>query len=120
MARSLYELQVFRKSLDRCAAALKPYGLDLIEIVMNGTAKTLEHCTSSFVAIIAMQVALTDTLASLGIKPDFFVGHSLGELGCGYADDTLTAEQAVLAAYWRGQAFLESDVAHFAMAAIGE
>ena len=39
-------------------------------------------------------------LSSIGIKPDGIVGHSLGEVGCGYADGCLTAEGAVLAAYW--------------------
>ena len=37
-------------------------------------------------------------LSSIGIKPDGIVGHSLGEVGCGYADGCLTAEEAVLAA----------------------
>lgn len=39
--------------------------------------------------------------------------------GCAYADGTLTAEQAVLAAYSRGRAILESKLASGAMAAIG-
>ena len=37
-------------------------------------------------------------LSSIGITPDGIVGHSLGEVGCGYADGCLTAEEAVLAA----------------------
>ena len=31
------------------------------------------------------------------------VGHSAGELGCGYADGCITAEQTILAAYCRGE-----------------
>jgi malonyl CoA-acyl carrier protein transacylase len=31
-------------------------------------------------------VALVDVVFALGINPDGIVGHSVGELGCGYAD----------------------------------
>lgn len=37
-----------------------------------------------------------------GITPDGIVGHSVGELGCAYADGSFTAEEVILAAYWRG------------------
>lgn len=60
-----------------------------------------------------------DVLFSLGITPDGIVGHSVGELGCAYADGTFTAEQTVLAAYWRGHSILESKLPPGAMAAIG-
>lgn len=39
--------------------------------------------------------------------------------GCAYADETLTAEQAVLAAYWRGRSILDAALAPGAMAAVG-
>jgi hypothetical protein len=48
------------------------------------------------------------------------MGHSVGELGCAYADGTFTAEQTVLAAYWRGLCILESKLPLGAMAAIGK
>lgn len=47
------------------------------------------------------------------------MGHSVGELGCAYADNTFTREQAILAAYWRGRSILESQLPKGAMAAIG-
>ena len=37
-----------------------------------------------------------------GITPDGIVGHSVGELGCAYADGSFTAKEVILAAYWRG------------------
>ena len=37
-----------------------------------------------------------------GITPDGIVGHSVGELGCAYADESFTAREVILAAYWRG------------------
>lgn len=48
------------------------------------------------------------------------MGHSVGELGCAYADGTFTAEQTVLAAYWRGLCILESKLPLGAMAAVGK
>lgn len=59
-------------------------------------------------------------LATVGIYPDGIVGHSVGELGCAYADGTLTAQQTVLAAYSRGRAILDSKLPPGAMAAVGE
>ncbi|KAJ8891050.1 hypothetical protein PR048_010559 [Dryococelus australis] len=64
-------------------------------------------------------VALVDTLASLGIHPDGMLGHSVGELGCAYADGAFTAEQAVLAAYWRGRVICDASLPPGAMAAVG-
>ena len=60
-----------------------------------------------------------DVLKSVGIEPDGLVGHSVGELGCAYADGGLTAEEAVLAAYWRGKCILEANLPPGAMAAVG-
>ena len=60
-----------------------------------------------------------DMLSSIGIKPDGIVGHSLGEVGCGYADGCLTAEEAVLAAYWRGYFVQNASLPPSAMAAVG-
>lgn len=61
-----------------------------------------------------------DLLTSLGITPDGIVGHSAGELACAYADGCFTAEQTVLAAYWRGRSILESKLQRGAMAAVGK
>lgn len=61
-----------------------------------------------------------DVLTAIGIHPDGIVGHSVGELGCAYADGTFTAEQTVLAAYWRGRCILESKLPPGAMAAVGK
>lgn len=62
---------------------------------------------------------MVDLLTHVGITPDGIVGHSVGELGCAYADGCFTAEQTVLAAYARGRAILESKLPPGAMAAVG-
>lgn len=55
----------------------------------------------------------------MGIKPDNIIGHSVGELGCAYADGCFTAEQMILAAYSRGLASIETKMIQGSMAAIG-
>jgi fatty acid synthase len=65
-------------------------------------------------------VALVDLLTVLGVKPDGILGHSVGELACGYADGCLTAEQTVLAAYWRGRCVQDAKLPPGGMAAVGK
>lgn len=50
----------------------------------------------------AMQVALVDTLRSVGIEADAVVGHSSGEIACAYAANALTAGEAIVTALYRG------------------
>lgn len=71
------------------------------------------------IIIIRLQIALVDLLFSFGINPDGLIGHSAGELGCAYADGALTAEETILASYYRGRALLEADVPSGSMAAVG-
>jgi acyl transferase domain-containing protein len=51
----------------------------------------------------ALQVALVDLLATWNIKPSAVVGHSSGELAAAYAAGALSAREAVIAAFYRGQ-----------------
>lgn len=46
------------------------------------------------------------------------MGHSIGELVCGYADGCLTAEETILLAYHAGLAFLKSKIISGLMAEI--
>lgn len=47
------------------------------------------------------------------------IGHSVGELGCAYADGCFTAEQMIMSAYSRGMASIESNLINGYMAAVG-
>lgn len=119
MGRQLMQIDTFRRSLERSAEVLKPEGIDLMDLILHATNETYENILNSFVIIAAIQVGLVDLLTLFNIYPDGIVGHSVGELGCAYADGTFTAEQVVLAAYWRGKSIQESDLAAGAMAAVG-
>ncbi|CAL7939125.1 unnamed protein product [Xylocopa violacea] len=74
---------------------------------------------NSFVGISAIQIGLVDLLKSVDIEPDNIIGHSVGELGCSYADGCFTAEQMILSSYYRGVASLEVKAIHGTMAAVG-
>ncbi|KAF7386952.1 hypothetical protein HZH66_011404 [Vespula vulgaris] len=119
MGQKLFCIETFQRSLQRCAEALKPEGIDLIDLILHGTNESFKNVLNSFVSIAAIQVAFVDLLTLLDIHPDGIIGHSVGELGCAYADGTFTPEQTVLAAYWRGKCILESNLPLGGMAAVG-
>ncbi|CAH1129520.1 unnamed protein product [Ceutorhynchus assimilis] len=119
MAKDLIKIPVFKATLEKCAKVMEPYGIDLMDMVVNGGAETFDDILNSFVGIMAMQIALTEILRTVGIEPDIIIGHSAGETTCAYADRTLTIEQSMLAAYYRGRTVLDSDLQPGLMAAVG-
>lgn len=119
MAKDMMQIDTFRCAINRCADVLKPEGVDLVDILTKSDESSFDNILHSFVSIAAVQVALTDCLKSLGITPDGMIGHSVGELGCAYADGCFTPEQTVLAAYWRGRSILDTDLVPGQMAAVG-
>jgi malonyl CoA-acyl carrier protein transacylase len=52
--------------------------------LLVNTADFEADCTLSHVCV--MQIGLVDIVRAVGIEPDGFVGHSMGELGCSYMD----------------------------------
>ncbi|KAL5046588.1 hypothetical protein BDW71DRAFT_207380 [Aspergillus fruticulosus] len=66
----------------------------------------------------ALQIALVDSLACIGVVPDAVVGHSSGEIAAAYAAGALTAQEAITAAFHRGVVANKQSRAG-AMAAIG-
>lgn len=119
MGRDLMKLDLFHKSIMKSNEILKPYGIDMYDLLMNSDETTFDDILNSFVSIACIQVALTNVLRHLGIEPDGIVGHSVGELGCAYADGCFNEEQTILAAYWRGRLVKEANLPLGAMAAVG-
>ncbi|KAL9074012.1 MAG: hypothetical protein Q9157_004553 [Trypethelium eluteriae] len=80
-----------------------------------------EHIQSpkvSQVACTAVQIAIVDLLASWSVRPIAVVGHSSGEMAAAYASGHITAAEAIMAAYFRGQAVSKSKK-NGAMLAVG-
>jgi len=119
MIDGLLQLEPFARAINKAAAVLQVEGLDLLSILNSKDESTFDNVLNSFVSITSMQVALVDLLKSIGIEPDGVIGHSVGELGCAYADGTFNADQAILAAFWRGRSILESKLPQGSMAAVG-
>lgn len=65
----------------------------------------------------AIQIALVETFASVGVEPAAVVGHSSGEVAAAYAAGAITANEAIEIAFYRGQVTKQAKPG--AMAAIG-
>lgn len=119
MGKQLMELPIFAATIQKCHNVLTPFGLDLIHIITSDDPTIFDKILHSFVGIAAIQTALTDILNALGIVPDGIIGHSVGELGCSYADGCLTVEQVMMCAYSRGKASQDAELIPGMMAAVG-
>ncbi|XP_067671035.1 fatty acid synthase-like [Haliotis asinina] len=119
MGRSMMELDVFKQSILKSDAILQRHGIQLYQVLTEGDKTTFDNIIYTFCGIAAIQLALVDMLKQMGVTPDGLVGHSVGELGCAYADGSLTAEETLLASYWRGRCIQEATLPPGGMAAVG-
>ncbi|KAJ5900212.1 polyketide synthase [Penicillium subrubescens] len=99
---------VFKKtiqSLDAHLRTLTHVPIWNIEDELLKTIKTsrLSSAELSQPLCTAIQVALVDTFASVGIRPTAVVGHSSGEVAAAYAAGAITANEAITIAFYRGQ-----------------
>nr|XP_049699193.1 fatty acid synthase isoform X6 [Helicoverpa armigera] len=119
MGAQLMRIPIFAAAIERCRKVLEPKGINIVDIITSSDEKTFDNILHSFVGIAAIQIGLTDILRAVGLVPDGIIGHSVGELGCSYADGCLTAEEMILSAYSRGLVSLETPFIRGSMAAIG-
>jgi fatty acid synthase len=119
MGKDLLSIPIFKNSVQNCHDVLATQGLNLMEIITSSDPTTFDNILNSFVGIAAIQIGIVDVLRELGLEPDYIIGHSVGELGCAYADGCFTAEQMILSAYSRGMASIETKTIQGSMAAIG-
>ncbi|MDC7106668.1 type I polyketide synthase [Corynebacterium striatum] len=82
-------------------------GWSILDIVADD-AQTYDTETAQ-VAITAIQIALTDLLASFGVRPAGVIGMSMGEIGAAYASGGLSAEDAMLIAAHRSRLMGEGE-----------
>ncbi|KPJ07769.1 Fatty acid synthase [Papilio machaon] len=119
MGTQLMRIPIFAAAIERCRRVLEPLGVNIVDIITNPDKTTFDHILNSFVGIAAVQIGLTDVLKALGLVPDKIIGHSVGELGCAYADGCFTAEEMILAAYYRGLVSVQTPFIRGSMAAVG-
>ncbi|TPX08256.1 uncharacterized protein E0L32_001848 [Thyridium curvatum] len=99
----------FRESISTMDSILKslpnpPAWTILEEMTKPAESSRLHNATISQPVCTAVQLALVDTLFDLGVQPFAVVGHSSGEMAAAYAAGKLTLSEAVIAAYFRGEA----------------
>ncbi|XP_063367625.1 fatty acid synthase-like [Cydia amplana] len=119
MGTQLMRIPIFAAAIEKCRRALEPKGIDILHIITTEDKTIFDNILHSFVGIAAVQIGLTDILLELGLVPDKIIGHSVGELGCAYADGCLTAEEMILSAYSRGLVSVQTPFIRGSMAAVG-
>lgn len=118
MGRELYGrpgFEVFTRHFDVTTAACRDHlPADATERLWNGLAETrLAHP-----ALFVVETALFRQFEAWGLKPDLFIGHSLGELVAAHLAGVLTLSQAARLICGRGRLMQELAVSGGAMAAV--
>jgi len=119
MARALMALPTFSETIDRCQTYLEPFNIDLKDVILNEDESVLDNTVAPFISIAAIQIGLVNILRLCNVEPDGIVGHSVGELGCAYADGCFDEKQMILSAYYRGKCVEDYHVEPGLMAAVG-
>jgi acyl transferase domain-containing protein/acyl carrier protein len=94
MGRDLLAFAPFRDALAHCSEILSPLlgWSPSLEIAAGTLAARIEHVDGIQPAIYAIQVALGQTLRSLGVIPDAVIGHSMGEVAAAVTAGAITIE----------------------------
>lgn len=123
MGAGLFEYRVFQKTiqyLDYTLNLLPEAPSWSLQDILSGhcDADLVQTASVSQAICTAVQIGLVDLLASWSVRPSGVAGHSSGEMAAAYASGHITAAEAILAAYFRGQAVSKNNQAG-AMLAVG-
>jgi acyl transferase domain-containing protein len=91
--------QTFRESIQESARILRSLGCewDLVEELRRpGAESRINESALAQPTTTIVQMALVDMLAQFGVKPQFVVGHSSGEIAAAYAVGALSQEGAIM------------------------
>ncbi|CAG2102324.1 unnamed protein product, partial [Medioppia subpectinata] len=103
MARALMPIKTFADTIDVCHQTVsEEFGIDLKHILLSDDTTAIDTMLAKFVATTAVQMALFSVIKTLNITVDGIIGHSFGEIACGYADGCLTLREAMIYVALRG------------------
>lgn len=98
LPKSLMHVNPFKESINESIIVAAGMKINLEAVLFD--PKRSPVLTEGMVAISAIQIALIDTLKQLDLKIDGIIGHSIGEIVCGYADGCMTREECLWTSYY--------------------
>ncbi len=104
MGRGLYEQEaVFRETLDACEAEVKrSRGRSLLEVMFEGKEE-LEDTSWTQPALYALEVGLARQWESWGVRPQWLMGHSVGEVAAACTAGMFGMEEGMRLVLKRGE-----------------
>jgi [acyl-carrier-protein] S-malonyltransferase len=106
MGRELAE--AVPEAMDVFARASEASGLDLMHLCFEAPEAELVQTEVQQPALVATSLAVLEAIKSRGIKPDFVVGHSVGEFAALASAGALKVEEAIALVRERGLAMAEA------------
>jgi [acyl-carrier-protein] S-malonyltransferase len=96
------------EAMDVLERASEAAGLDLVRLCFDASEAELVETEVQQPALVATSLAVLAAIRSRGIKPDFVVGHSVGEFAALAAASFVKLEEAIALVRERGLAMAEA------------